>query len=185
MVTRFQRFADMGCEETVENDFNKKVCGGRGECGPNNSCICEIRFTGENCLDYNRMYHAGELDSTLTQCNAWINRQLNFRSRSVRNLLRRCFRVNRAAADLLLRRVQKTQKSHVSQSFSHHNTKVVVFRCVPGIVVASRILHPTRIRAAVMGLLPDVCFLPAADDVRVPCNLLLGWGLCNKLKELW
>ena len=180
MVTRFQRFADMGCEETEENDFNKKICGGRGECGPNNSCICEIRFTGENCLDYNRMYHAGELIPTLTQCNAWINRQLNCHSRSVRNLLRRRIRINCAAADLLLRRVQKTQESHISQSFSHHNTKVTVFRCVPGIVVASRILHPTRIRTAFMGLLPDVRFLPAADDVRVAGDLLLGWGLFHE-----
>lgn len=48
----------MGCSD--EDEFNPKVCSGRGECGPNNSCICEIRYTGDNCLDYNKSYHAGK-----------------------------------------------------------------------------------------------------------------------------
>lgn len=60
MVTRLRvHVAEMGCTETDDEDF-KSVCSGRGECGPNNSCICEIRYTGSNCLDYNRSYHAGE-----------------------------------------------------------------------------------------------------------------------------
>lgn len=54
------RISDMGCTETEDEAFSSAVCSGRGECGPNNSCICEIRFTGENCLDYNKSYHAGE-----------------------------------------------------------------------------------------------------------------------------
>lgn len=60
MVTRLRVHlrADMGCSD--EDEFNPKVCSGRGECGPNNSCICEIRYTGDNCLDYNKSYHAGK-----------------------------------------------------------------------------------------------------------------------------
>lgn len=50
----------MGCTETEDDEFKPAVCSGRGECGPNNSCICEIRYTGDNCLDYNKSYHAGE-----------------------------------------------------------------------------------------------------------------------------
>lgn len=73
MVTRLQKLvnvAEMGCEEKEENGFDHKVCGGRGECsGPNNSCICEIRFTGDNCLDYNRTYHAGKVEKNINSSN--------------------------------------------------------------------------------------------------------------------
>lgn len=58
MVTRLRvHVADMGCTENDDDAF--KTCNNHGECGPNNSCICEIRFTGENCSDYNKSYHAG------------------------------------------------------------------------------------------------------------------------------
>lgn len=60
MVTRLRvHLADMGCTDSDDDEFSK-VCSGRGECGPNNSCICEIRYSGEQCLDYNKSYHAGE-----------------------------------------------------------------------------------------------------------------------------
>lgn len=51
----------MGCSEAGGDEFKPTICSGRGECGPNNSCICEIRFTGDNCMDYNRSYHAGKM----------------------------------------------------------------------------------------------------------------------------
>lgn len=61
MVTLLRDFTNMGCETTeVGEEFNPTICGGRGECGPNNSCVCEIRYTGDNCLDYNKIYHAGK-----------------------------------------------------------------------------------------------------------------------------
>lgn len=70
MVTRLRKvhLADMGCSlpDNDEEEFNPKVCSGRGECGPNNSCICEIRYTGDHCLDYNRSYHAGTSDKLST-----------------------------------------------------------------------------------------------------------------------
>lgn len=75
MVSRLQKLvavADMGCVETEEDGFDQKVCGGRGECGPNNSCICEIRFTGDNCNDFNKSYHAGN-SSAIVAHNRRIN----------------------------------------------------------------------------------------------------------------
>jgi hypothetical protein len=59
MITRVRAHIIMGCLES-DDDVDPSVCSGRGECGPNNSCICEIRYTGDNCLDYNKSYHAGE-----------------------------------------------------------------------------------------------------------------------------
>jgi hypothetical protein len=63
MVTRFGGFENMGCETNGDDGYttNPSICSGRGECGPNNSCICEIRYTGDNCLDYNKSYHAGKV----------------------------------------------------------------------------------------------------------------------------
>lgn len=46
----------MGCTD-VDEDNKYSVCNGRGECtGPNETCICEIKFTGENCSKYNSTY---------------------------------------------------------------------------------------------------------------------------------
>ena len=46
----------MGCND-VDDDNKYSVCNGRGECtGPNETCICEIKFTGENCSKYNSTY---------------------------------------------------------------------------------------------------------------------------------
>lgn len=50
----------MACNEL--DDDNPVVCSGRGECsgtGPNETCICEIKFTGDNCSNYNKTYYAG------------------------------------------------------------------------------------------------------------------------------
>jgi hypothetical protein len=52
----------MGCsiESSSANDI---PCNGRGECsGPkgNETCICEIKFTGDFCSNFNKTYHAGE-----------------------------------------------------------------------------------------------------------------------------
>ena len=60
----------MGCSEesSVESSAEHDVpCNGRGECvvGPkgNETCICEIKFTGDFCSNFNKTYHAG---TTLT-----------------------------------------------------------------------------------------------------------------------
>lgn len=60
MVTLLRELTNMGCMETEDDEFKPTICSGRGECGPNNSCVCEIRYTGDNCLDYNKIYHAGK-----------------------------------------------------------------------------------------------------------------------------
>ena len=42
-----------------QNDHSSNSgCMNRGECF-NGSCICEIRFSGEDCESYNSSYHAG------------------------------------------------------------------------------------------------------------------------------
>jgi hypothetical protein len=52
----------MSCSELIELDSNQ-VCSGRGECvlGPkgNETCICEIKYTGENCSNINDFYYRG------------------------------------------------------------------------------------------------------------------------------
>lgn len=53
----------MGCSLESNSD-NSIPCSGRGECvlGPkgNETCICEIKFTGDFCSNFNKTYHAGE-----------------------------------------------------------------------------------------------------------------------------
>jgi hypothetical protein len=51
----------MGCADDEHNN-SEMPCNGRGECaGPkgNETCICEIKFTGDFCSNFNRTYHAG------------------------------------------------------------------------------------------------------------------------------
>lgn len=77
---------------------------------------------------------------------------------------------------MLLRRIQTIKESILPQSVSNHNTKVSLFRRVPCVAAPRRLLHPTRISSALMGLLPDVSLLPVADDMCVARRLLLGRG---------
>lgn len=196
MVTRLRvQLAVMGCTETDEDEFSPKVCSGRGECGPNNSCICEIRYTGYNCLDYNKSYHAGECNQHTSSTFVLVQGQLSiqliinsalklptlhkryfFCCRSVGDLLRRCIYLTCAAANLLLRSVQTIEKSFLPQSLSNNNTEVTLLRCVPCVSSPSRLLHSTRIASPAMGLLPDVSILPVTDDVRLASRLFLGGG---------
>lgn len=59
MVSRFERL--MGCSsipigETPPDD--KAQCSGRGDC-LNGTCLCEIRYSGDECSGFNLPYHAG------------------------------------------------------------------------------------------------------------------------------
>lgn len=52
-----------GCADE-ESNINEIPCNGRGECvlsiKGNETCICEIKFTGDFCSSFNKTYHAGE-----------------------------------------------------------------------------------------------------------------------------
>lgn len=60
---RFELMKMGGCAED-DSKTNELLCNGRGECvlGPkgNETCICEIKFTGDFCSNFNKTYHAGE-----------------------------------------------------------------------------------------------------------------------------
>lgn len=36
-------------------------CSGRGDC-LNGTCLCEIRYSGDECSGFNLPYHAGKID---------------------------------------------------------------------------------------------------------------------------
>lgn len=76
MVARLLRVSTMGCSEADDDELSPAVCSGRGECGPNNSCICEIRYSGDNCLDFNKSYHAGEFDWRDAFASNWLRSKL-------------------------------------------------------------------------------------------------------------
>lgn len=62
MISRLQSF--MGCSSvgfsanTIPSDGKINYCSGRGECF-NGTCLCEIRYSGEECSGFNLPYHAG------------------------------------------------------------------------------------------------------------------------------
>lgn len=101
---------------------------------------------------------------------------MQFSHRSVSDLLCRCIYFVRSAAHLLFRRIQKIEESFLPQSVSNNHTKVSLFRRVPGVAATRRLLHSTRIGAALVGLLFNVGILSLADDLCVACRLLLGGG---------
>lgn len=55
MVTIFKSF--MGC--SAVSLVNDKSCSGRGDC-LNGTCLCEIRFSGEDCTTFNIPFYAGK-----------------------------------------------------------------------------------------------------------------------------
>lgn len=73
MISHFERVI-MGCASTLNNHDNTNnqlpsggdmavvsdelLCNGRGECD-NGTCICEIRYSGDECRAFNLPYHAG------------------------------------------------------------------------------------------------------------------------------
>ena len=65
---RFELMKMGGCADD-ESNTNEIPCNGRGECvlsaKGNESCICEIKFTGDFCLSFNKTYHAGEFTAHL------------------------------------------------------------------------------------------------------------------------
>lgn len=59
MVSRFERL--MGCSSITIGETSpetREQCSGRGDC-LNGTCLCEIRYSGEDCLGFNLPYHAG------------------------------------------------------------------------------------------------------------------------------
>ncbi|XP_059618468.1 uncharacterized protein LOC132262966 [Phlebotomus argentipes] len=58
MISRFQNF--MGCSSTAlgEAPPDDQTCSGRGDC-LNGTCLCEIRYSGDECSTFNLPYHAG------------------------------------------------------------------------------------------------------------------------------
>lgn len=89
-----------------------------------------------------------------------------------------CSRVRFAgpALDLLLRIIQKIEKSILPQSLSNNDPEVPLLRSVSGIAPSCRLFHTTWISTAVMGILFDVCLLSITYDLCVACGLLLGRG---------
>lgn len=76
MISHFERVI-MGCSSTLNNNNHQSdnnnqllpsgdmaavseeiLCNGRGECD-NGTCICEIRYSGDECRAFNLPYHAG------------------------------------------------------------------------------------------------------------------------------
>lgn len=75
MISHFERVI-MGCSSTLNqmqnnnnnqlpsgdmsaiSDSTEILCNGRGECD-NGTCICEIRYSGDECRAFNLPYHAG------------------------------------------------------------------------------------------------------------------------------
>lgn len=66
MVTRLKDVLRNMCKNKLDqNDHSSNSgCMNRGECF-NGSCICEIRFSGEDCESYNSSYHAGKHSNTI------------------------------------------------------------------------------------------------------------------------
>lgn len=61
MVSRFERL--MGCAsiplgQSPPEDSDSTQCSGRGDC-LNGTCLCEIRYSGDECSGFNLPYHAG------------------------------------------------------------------------------------------------------------------------------
>lgn len=56
MVSRFQSL--MGCSSILESV--SASCSGRGDC-LNGTCLCEIKYSGDECSGFNLPYHAGEI----------------------------------------------------------------------------------------------------------------------------
>lgn len=59
MVLMSRELDMMGCSTELGISRND-ICSGRGECTPNGTCLCEIRYTGSECVDFNNTYHASE-----------------------------------------------------------------------------------------------------------------------------
>lgn len=64
MLTKLQSLMSCNSNPVVSmshsNEHGQSVgipCSGRGEC-LNGTCICEIRYSGDECHDYNISYHA-------------------------------------------------------------------------------------------------------------------------------
>lgn len=70
MVSRFERL--MGCAsiplgQSPPEDDNTQ-CSGRGDC-LNGTCLCEIRYSGDECSGFNLPYHAGKNPSVIFPSN--------------------------------------------------------------------------------------------------------------------
>lgn len=64
MISRFSTF--MRCSSipiddstTSSTDIASTPCSGRGDC-LNGTCLCEIRYSGDECTGFNLPYHAGK-----------------------------------------------------------------------------------------------------------------------------
>lgn len=67
MLRPIRELLGMGCAEDSGRG-GADFCSGRGECH-NGTCLCEIRYSGDECAGPNLPYHAGN--------NYWIKYRTN------------------------------------------------------------------------------------------------------------
>lgn len=145
MVSRFERL--MGCSsipigETLPESNSQ--CSGRGDC-LNGTCLCEIRYSGDECSGFNLPYHAGKctrnfglvLDRKLIYTISSLSRRHIFRFLLCR------FHLSGTANDLYHRRISEAETTEFFASVSVDNTKVALLLCVYCIRTAGGVLHYT------------------------------------------
>lgn len=152
MVSRFERL--MGCSSIPIGETSPETvaqCSGRGDC-LNGTCLCEIRYSGEECSGFNLPYHAGKLLIGIDRfyCFAstiFINSLIRFSPppscRHFGRLLLRGLCVAGAADDLHHRRVPAAEAAQLSGRLpADHPEAAVLFRLHCG-GPARRLLYHT------------------------------------------
>lgn len=129
MVSRFERL--MGCAsiplgQSPPEDDNTQ-CSGRGDC-LNGTCLCEIRYSGDECSGFNLPYHAGKNPSVIFPSNFPNKKKSPIRRHFVRVLLCRVHLAG-PADDLHHRRVPAAQAAQLSAGLpAHHAEAALLFR---------------------------------------------------------
>lgn len=68
MISRFQSLMRCSSSSIDENPPDDDTpCSGRGDC-LNGTCLCEIRYAGDECSGFNLPYHAGRNKKFVSPC---------------------------------------------------------------------------------------------------------------------
>lgn len=114
----------------LQND-SVTPCSGRGDC-LNGTCLCEIRYAGDECASFNLPYHAG-----MYRCKVKIKRvywtckidNIIFSRRCIISVLLCCCLINSAIINMLYRWIPTIETTIHFTSIPFNYTEATLFCC--------------------------------------------------------
>lgn len=211
----------MRCSSAISSDnavkptsaVTDEPCSGRGDC-LNGTCLCEIRYSGDECDNFNLPYHAGNVHCfqfvlllllfiyfiiTNVYCLLTVYFVCLFQQqkqqKSIGHNRKRCFicilfrgsPIHRTIANMLYGRISTTKAAIIVEGAAIDNTEITVFCCIHSGTITWCLLHNTSKCTAVITTkyVMRLCACALLRKINYVCDCIWFYCLQEALQPDW